>query len=88
MWISLQYCSYRVLVGARDGGNPPLESSDTVTIDIDVNSKNNTAPRFLTSYSKQINSTVPVNTFVLRVEATDPDTSAVLSYRIVGKCGC
>ena len=74
-----------MLIGARDGGTPPLEAVDTFTIDVDVTRRNNSVPRFEQTYSEEINATVPANTFVIRVQAVDPDPNAALTYRIACK---
>ena len=77
--------SYQVLIGARDRGNPSRESDNTVTVNINVLSRDNAAPIFTESYSEEVASTAPRGYFIVRVQATDPDPNSVLTYSIIRK---
>jgi len=69
----------------RDQGSPSKESSQTAIVNINILSISNSAPVFVDSYSAELNSTIPTNTLVVRVQAVDSNPSSVLTYRIVCK---
>ena len=66
---------YRMEIAATDRGVPQRNAYVTVYIDV---TRNGGAPSFINSpYNVTINETEPINTFVIRVTATDPDNEAV-----------
>lgn len=70
-----------VQIGARDQGTPSLESEDTVTVTLVV-SRNNNAPVFLQPYEVDVRASVPRNTELITVQATDSDSNSKLTYSI------
>ncbi|XP_033729725.1 protocadherin Fat 4-like [Pecten maximus] len=73
---------YNITVEAVDHGSPPRTGITTVQITIeDANNKNPTFDKPL--YAQTLNESQPVGTFVLRMNATDPDSTSSLRYSIL-----
>lgn len=76
--------SYQVIIVAKDGGNPVLSGSTTVSITVtDINEH---APEFTKSlYNITIEEDTGANTTILKLNATDLDSgdNALISYSIV-----
>lgn len=73
---------YVVRIGARDRGNPSLESEETAQVTVDV-TRNNNAPVFNQTYTGSVRASDPNNTFIITVRAVDPDPNSVITYRII-----
>lgn len=76
---------YQLIIMAKDNGIPPLNSTTVVTII--VTDQNDHDPQFnQTGYSASIAESVPINTTVITVYATDDDSgpNQVIRYSIIG----
>ncbi|KAF0309990.1 Protein dachsous [Amphibalanus amphitrite] len=76
--------TYDLVVGATDGGSPPLSAN--LTLHIAVQDFNDNTPQFeRDEYQVSVPESVPVNTQLLQLTATDADTgnNARLTYRLV-----
>ncbi|XP_005109707.2 protocadherin beta-15 [Aplysia californica] len=75
--------SYRVSISCKDGGNPPLETAVSLTVNIsDVNDND---PAFHQSlYAASVSENRPPGHFVAKVKADDEDTgiNAEISYSL------
>lgn len=73
---------YNITVEAVDQGSPPRTGTTTVQIAIeDANNKNPSFDKPL--YAQTLNESQPVGTFVLRMNATDPDSTSAIRYSIL-----
>lgn len=75
---------YTFAVTAMDGGTPPLSAVTSVTIA--VTDVNDSPPEFERDiYRLEIPEDTAINTTVRTIQASDNDTSAVITYRLSGE---
>lgn len=76
--------TYTIVVVATDGGTPALSAMTTVTIA--VTDVNDSPPEFERPlYRVEIPEDTAINTVIRTVQASDNDTSAVITYRLSGE---